>query len=93
MSIYDAMIPLNTPIHPMSILLTTLHAIFTELSSFWLVPMSTVPDVEGLHHWKCKAAGAAFYHSCMAYITIFGVPGWVPTEGEQPESWIVFHLG
>ena len=84
--------PLNTPIHPVSVLSTTLHTIFTGLSSFWLMPVSTVSLVEGLHHWKHIATGAASYHSHMAYITISGVPGWVPTEGEQPESWIVFHL-
>ena len=85
--------PLNTPIHPVSVLSTTLCAVFTGLSSFQLLPVSTVFDIEGLHHWKCIAAGAAFYHSHVAYITIFGVPGWAPTEGERPESWIVFHLG
>ena len=35
-SICDAMMPLNTLIHPMSIISTTLCAIFTGLSSFWL---------------------------------------------------------
>ena len=44
--------PLNTPLHPMSITSITLCAVFTGLSSFWLVPMSTVPSVEGLHLWK-----------------------------------------
>ena len=74
-SIYDMMMPLDTLIHPMSITSTTLHAIFTGLSSFQLVPLSTVPDIEGLHHWKHIAAGVAHYHSRMAYITIFGIPG------------------
>ena len=63
------MTPLNTLIHPVSVLSTTLCAVFTELSSFWLVPISTVSDIEGLHHWKCIATGAAFYRSRMAYIT------------------------
>ena len=92
-SICDVMTPLNTPIHPVSIISTTLCAIFTGLSSFWLVPMSTVPDVEGLHHWKCKAAGVTHRRSHMAYITIFGIPGWAPTDCKWPEPWIVFHLG
>ena len=30
---------------------------------------------------------------CIAYITILGVPGWVPTEHEWPKSWTLFHLG
>ena len=73
-SIYDVTMPLNTPIHPMSVTLTTLCTIFTGLSSFRLVPVSTVPDIEGLHHWKHKAAGAAHCHSHTAYIT------YVPTS-------------
>ena len=68
-SVYDATMPLDTPIHPMSVTSTTLRAIFTGLSSFQLVPVSTVPDIEGLHHRKRIAAGAAHYHSCVAYIT------------------------
>ena len=38
--------PLNTPTHPVSVTSTTLRAIHTGLSSFWLVPMSTVPAVQ-----------------------------------------------
>ena len=87
------MTPLDTPLHPGSITSITLCAIFTGLSSFWLVPMSTVPDLEGLHHQKHTAAGVAHYHSRVAYITIFGIPGWAPTESEWPKLWIVFHLG
>ena len=68
-SVCDVEMPLNTPIHLMSVISTTLCTIFTGLSSFWLVPVSTVPDVEGLHHWKCKAAGEAYCHSHVAYIT------------------------
>ena len=68
-SVCDAMTPLNTLIHPVSIISTTLCAIFTGLSSFQLVPMSTVPDVEGLHHRKHKATGATHRRSRVAYIT------------------------
>ena len=92
-SICDATMPLNTPIHPISIISITLCTVFTGLSSFWLVPVSTVPDIEGLHHWKCNAAGVAHRCSPVAYITIFGIPGWEPTDREWPEPWIVFHLG
>ena len=67
-SIHDAMMPLNTPLHPMSVTSITLCTIFTGLSSFWLVPMSTVPDVEGLHLWKCIAAGVTHRHSRVAHI-------------------------
>ena len=31
--------------------------------------------------------------SRMAHITIFGIPGWAPTDYEWPISWKVFHLG
>ena len=72
-SVYDATTTLNTLIHPVSITSTTLHTIFTGLSSFWLVPMSTVPDVEGLHHQKRIAAGVAHYRSHVAYITYISV--------------------
>ena len=86
-SIRDAMMPLNTPIHPMSITSITLRAtVFTGLSSFQLVPMSTVPDVEGLHLRKCIAARVTHCHSCMAHITIFGVPGWTPTDCKWPRT-------
>ena len=92
-SIHDAMIPLDTPLHPVSITSITLRTVFTGLSSFRLVPMSTVPDILGLHHWKRTAAGVACCHSHVVHITIFGIPGWAPTDCEWPESWIVFHLG
>ena len=68
-SVRDAVTLLNTLIHPVSIISTTLHTVFTELSSFWLVPVSTVLDVEGLHHQKCKAAGATHCRSHVAHIT------------------------
>ena len=45
-SVCDALMPLDTPLHPMSITLTTLHAVCTGLSSFKLVPMSTVLAVQ-----------------------------------------------
>ena len=56
LSIHDASTPLNRPLHPMSITSITLHAIFTGLSSFRLVPMITVPSVKGLHLRKHIAA-------------------------------------
>ena len=77
------MTPLDTPIHPVSILSTTLHALFTGLSSFRLVPMSTVPNVEGLHHQKHKAAGAAHYHPHAAHITY--------TDTDSCSSCFMFH--
>ena len=45
-SIRYASTPLNTPLHPVSITSTTLHAVCTGLSSFRLVPVSTVPAVQ-----------------------------------------------
>ena len=68
-SIRDAAMPLSTPIHPMGVISTTLCVVFTGLSSFQLVPMSTVPDIEGLHHRKRKAAGATHCHSRAPHIT------------------------
>ena len=44
-SVRDASMPLNTLTHPMSVTSITLCAIFTGLSSFRLVPMSTVLSV------------------------------------------------
>ena len=44
--IHYALMPLNTPIHPVSIISNTLCAVRTGLTSFWLVPMSTVPVVQ-----------------------------------------------
>ena len=44
-SIRDTSTPLNTPLHPVSVTSITLRTVFTGLSSFWLVPMSTVPSV------------------------------------------------
>ena len=61
--------PLNTAIHPVSVTSITLCAIFTGLSSFWLVPVSTVPDVEGLHLRKHIAAGVTHHRSRVAHIT------------------------
>ena len=92
-SIRDTMTPLNTPLHSVSITLITLRAVFTGLSSFRLVPVSTVPDIEGLHLQKHITAGATHHHSCVAHITIFGISGWAPTDCEWPEPWIAFHLG
>ena len=80
MGIHDTKMPLSTLIHPMSIALNSLRAVFTGSSSFQLVPMSTVPGIEGLHHWKHIAAGVTPCHSCVAHITILGIPGWAPTD-------------
>ena len=77
----------------MSVALISPHTIFTGPSSFWLVPMSTVPGIEGLHHRKRIAAGMTLYHSHMAHITILGVPGWAPTDYKWPDLWTLFHLG
>ena len=85
--------PLNTPIHPVSITLITLCAIFTGLSSFQLVPMSTVPDVEGLHHRKRIAAGVTHCCSRVAHITILASLGGPQLIANGPNRWIVFHLG
>ena len=68
-SVRDLTTPLDTPLHPVSITSITLCAVFTGLSSFWLVRVSTVPDVVGLHHWKRTAAGVARCHSRAAHIT------------------------
>ena len=88
------MTPLNTLIHPVSITSISLCTIvFTGLSSFQLVPMSTVPDVEGLHHWKCIAARVTPCRSRMAHITILASLGGSPTDCEWPKLWIAFHLG
>ena len=54
-----------------------------DCHAFRLVPMSTVPDVEGLHHRKHTAAGVAHYRSCAAFITIIGIPGWAPAENDM----------
>ena len=70
------MTPLSTLILSVSVALISLCAIFTGPSSFQLVPMSTVPDVEGLHHRKCIATEATPCCSHVAHITILGVPGW-----------------
>ena len=54
--------PLNTPTHPVTVTSITLHTVFTGLSSFQLVPVSTVPSIEGLHLWKHIAAGVTHRH-------------------------------
>ena len=61
-SISNALTPLDTPLHPVSITSTTLCAVFTGLSPFWLGPMSTVPSVEGLHLQKHITARATHHH-------------------------------
>ena len=45
-SVHYQSTPPNMPLHPVSIVSTTLHAVCTGLSSFQLVPMSTVPAVQ-----------------------------------------------
>ena len=45
-SVCYMLMPRNTPTHPVSIISNTLRAIRTGLTSFWLVPMSTVPAVQ-----------------------------------------------
>ena len=55
--------------------------------------MCTILGIEGLHHQKCIAARMILCRSCIAYITILGIPGWVPTEYEWPDLWTLFHLG
>ena len=38
--------PRNTPTHPVSVISNTLHAVHTGLTSFQLVPVSTIPAVQ-----------------------------------------------
>ena len=68
-------------------------AIFTGPSSFRLVPVSTVPGIEGLHHRKRIAAGTTLCRSHVAHITILGIPGWAPTDYKWPDLWTLFYLG
>ena len=60
-SIHNASTPLNTQTHPVSVTSITLCTGFTGLSSFQLVPVSTVPFVEGLHLRKHTATGATHH--------------------------------
>ena len=55
--------------------------------------MSTVPDIEGLHHQKRIAARVTPCHSCMAHITILASLGGHQLIAKWPKPWIVFHLG
>ena len=68
-SVRDASTPLDTLLHPVSVTSFALLATFTGLSSFQLAPVSTVPDVVGLHHQKHTVARVTCCHSCTAYIT------------------------
>ena len=79
-SIHYASMPLNTPLHPVSITLTTLCAICTVLSSFWLVPVSTVPAVQVYIFGSVSPPGRHIVLLRGTHITIFGVPGWAPTD-------------
>ena len=45
-----------------------------DCCAFWLVPMCTTEEDVGRHRTSA------------AHITIFGIPGWVPTEAMQPET-------
>ena len=45
-SIRYTSMPRNTPTHPVSVISNTLSAVRTGLTSFRLVPMSTVPAVQ-----------------------------------------------
>ena len=91
-SVHYVSMPLNTPLHPVSVTSTTLCAICTGLSSFRLVPMSTIPAVQvyifgsisllGRHIILPRGTHHNFWHP------------WVGlTDREWPESWKVFHLG
>ena len=86
--------PLSTSEISHECLLHFLHTpSLQDLPNFWLVPVSTVLGVEGLHHRKCIAARVILCHSCIASITILGIPGLAPTEYEWPNLWTLFHLG
>ena len=74
--------PLSTLIHPVSVASISLHVVFTGPSSFWLVPMSTVPDIEGLHHQKRIAARATPCRSHVAHITYVHCLGKIPNIWE-----------
>ena len=50
-SVHNASMPLNTLLHPVRVTSITLCTIFTGLSSFRLVLVSTVPSVKGLNLW------------------------------------------
>ena len=72
-SVRYASTPLNTPTHPMSVTSNTLHAICTGLTSFRLVPMSTVPAVQVYIFGSVLLPGqhivfpCGTHHICMLY--------------------------
>ena len=63
---------------------------------------TALPSVGAHVHYLCcrRSTSSEVYccwvgtfSSCVAYITILGIPGWAPTEYEWPKSWTSFHLG
>ena len=59
-----------------------------DCHAFRLVSMSIV--VEATSKWTMWLLPHRFSIRC---VTIFGIPGWAPTEDMQPKPWVKDHLG
>ena len=69
-----------------------MRAICTGPTSFWLVPVSTIPAVQVYIFGSVSPLGQ---HIILPHGTHhnFGVPGWAPIDRERPDLWKAFHLG
>ena len=70
------------PPHSLTVLLPQ------DSCAFWLVLVSIV--VEATSKWTAWLLPCGFHIRCR---TIFGVPGWAPTEDTQPKPWAKACLG
>ena len=87
-----ALTPRNTPIHPVSVILSTSRAVHTGPIFFRLVPMSTILAVQVYIFGSVSPPGRHIILPCGTHHN-FGVHGWVPIDREWPDPWKAFHLG
>ena len=88
----QALMPWNTPTHPVSVIWSTSRAVRTGPTSFWLVPVSTILAVQVYIFGSVLPLGRHIILLCGTHHN-FGVPGWAPIDREWPDPWKAFHLG
>ena len=75
--------PRNTPTRPISVISNTLCAICTGLTSFRLVPMSTIPAVQVYIFGSVSPLGQHIILPCGTHYN-FGIPGWAQSIENGP---------
>ena len=78
-----ALTPRNVPTHPVSVISSTSRDVRTGPTSFWLVPMSTIPAVQVYIFGSVSPPGWHIILPCGTHHN-FGIPGWAQSIENGP---------